>query len=329
MKNFEYAQPRTEAQVLQLLSERGKSTELLAGGTDLIGLMKKMVVTPDRVVDINAVDSMHGIHRDAIGNLWIGASVRLNEVLSDPSTNAFPAVLQAIQGIASPQLQSQGSVVGELLRRPRCWYFRDGQGLLADQGRRVVEGDNRYHAILGNRGPAKFVHASRLAPALISLQAQVRVVGPSENEEALLPLENLFQIPRREGERENVLNGRLVTHLILPPDAGHLSAAYEVRQGEGPDAPLAAAAATMEVVDGIVQHARVVLGQVAPVPWVSNEAQRVLLGERVDEALAQRAGEAAISDSMPMSQNEYKIQLAQVAVKRAILRATGTEIGGF
>ena len=102
--------------------------------------------------------------------------------LDHNQTDGFPSAKQVIQGISSIQLQSQGTLVGELLRRPTCWYFRDGHGLLADDGRMVVDGDNRYHAILGNRGPAKFVNASRLAPALITLGAQVRVLGPQPDD---------------------------------------------------------------------------------------------------------------------------------------------------
>jgi xanthine dehydrogenase YagS FAD-binding subunit len=330
MKNFEYAQPRTEAEVLEVLASAKGSTELLAGGTDLVGLMTQMIVTPDRVVDLGQVASLQTIHHDPLGQLWVGAGVHLDDFLSSRMTDPYPAVKQAIQGIASVQLQAQGTLGGELLRRPRCWYFRNGAGLLAEQGRRVVQGDNRYHAILGNRGPAKFVSASRLAPALISLRAHARVIGPNPEDEQLMPLERLFQAPNREDERENSLGPRQVlTHVILPPDAGFLSAAYEVRHGEGPDAPLAAAAATMEVASGIVRQARVVLGQVAPIPWISAEAERVLIGRPLSEAVAQQAGQAAVADASPLSNNEYKVQLAQVAVKRAILRAAGTEMGGF
>ena len=102
-----------------------------------------------------------------------------------------------------------------------------------------------------------------------------------------------------------------------------------MRQGEGPDAPLAAAAATMEVVGGTVRQARIVLGQVAPIPWVSAEAERTLIGQPITDETAGLAGQSAVRDALPLSHNEYKIQLAQVAVKRAILRATGSETGGF
>lgn len=330
MKNFEYAHPRTEAEAIELLTQGRGESAVLAGGTDLIGLMKKMVISPTRVVNISDVDSMNRIEQDALGGVSIGAGVHLDDFVHSRLTATYPALKQVIHGISSIQLQSQGTIGGELLRRPDCWYFRSGHGLLADSGRMVVDGDNRLHAILGNRGPAKFVNPSRLAPALISLRAQVRVIGPEPEQEQFLPVEMLYRTPRNEEDREHVLQpNQLVTHILLPPDDGSLSAAYEVRHGEGPEPPLAAAAASLRVVAGVVRQARIVLGQVAPIPWISEGAANTLLGSTISEDSAQQAGQAAVRDARPLSENEYKIQLAQVAVKRSILRAAGLETGGF
>ncbi len=330
MKNFEYAQPRTESEAVALLADAKRETAVLAGGTDLVGLMKRMIVTPDRVVDICRIDSLKQIERDVDGNFWIGAAVCLDEFLDDPLTDEFPSAKQVIQGISSIQLQSQGTLVGELLRRPNCWYFRGGHGLLAENRRTVVDGDNRYHAILGNRGPAKFVNASRLAPALITLGAQARIVGPEPDTEQFLNLASLFKTPVTDGERENVLRaGQLLTHVIIPPHGPRLSAAYEVRHGEGPDQPLAAAAVSIDVNGGRVRSARIVLGQVAPVPWISANAASSLAGQVISEETAAIAGFEAVAGAFALSENEYKIQLAQVAVKRAILRAAGFETGGL
>jgi len=330
MKNFEYAEPRTESEMLDLLSPELDATVLLAGGTDLVPLMKKMIVTPNRVVNIGQVGSIRQIEPDPSGGVRIGAAVNLDTFLDSPLTDAYPAIKQAIQGISSIQHQAQSTIGGELLRRPACWYFRSGHGLLAKDGRLVDEGDNRYHAILGNHGPAKFVNASRLAPPLISLAAQIRVIGPGTEDEQLLRLEDLYCTPRHESQRENMLQpNQVLTHVILPPDEGRLSAAYEVRHGEGPDPPLAAAAATMRVVGGIVQDAKVAIGHVAPVPWVSADAARALLAQPISQQTAEFAGLEAVARATPLSNNGYKVQLAQVAVERAVLRAAGLDTGGF
>ncbi len=330
MKNFEYSAPRTEDETLALLSPKREATELLAGGTDLVGLMKKMVVTPNRVVNIGEVESMRGIERDPVRGIVIGAVTNLDDLLDHPYLEDYPAIMHAIRGINSPQLQAQGTFGGELLRRPRCWYFRNGHGLLADGGSMVVEGENRYHAIFGNDGPAKFVSASRIAPALVALNAHLRVIGPVPGDEMTIAAKDLFQTPQNEGQRENVLRpGQLLTHVILPPVEGRHNATYEVRPSEGPDEPLAAAAASLHIEGGIVRAARVVLGQVAPVPWDSEQAATALIGSTVSEETATAAGEAAVASATPLSCNEYKVQLAQVAAKRAILLAAGLETGGF
>lgn len=330
MKNFAYAAPRTEAEVLELLSGEPGKVEILAGGTDLMGLLKKMIVTPDLVVNIMEVPSLRVIEPTEDGGLVIGATVTLDDLLAHPYMAHYPAITHAILGISSMQLQCQGTIGGEICQRARCWYFRNGYGLLAKDGRAVVEGDHRYHAILGNSGPAKFVSGSRIAPALIALDAKVRVIGPTERDEQILPAADLFRIPRHEHQRETVLApNQLLTHILLPPPDGWSSATYEVRQGAGPEYPLAAAAAALKIRGGVVQQARVVMGQVAPVPWPSAEAAQALVGAPVSHATAEAAGLAAVATATPLPGNAYKVQLAQVAVKRAVLLAAGIDPGGF
>jgi xanthine dehydrogenase YagS FAD-binding subunit len=328
MKNFEYAAPRTEAEILGLLEATPGKVEILAGGTDLVGLMKKMVVTPDRVVNIMEVPTLKTIDELPDGSVSIGAAVTLDVILEHPYLDVYPSIKQAIRGINSAQLQNQGTLGGEVCQRPQCWYYRSGMGLLnAD----VAKGANRLHAILGNSGAAKFVNNSRIAPALIALDARLRVLGPSEKDERLVSVEELFRIPKREGESVLTLApNQFVTHVILPPIAGRTCATYEVRHGEGPDYPLAAASVALHLdALGTARSAKVVLGHVAPTPWVSDEAMQAILGRRINHAVAESAGLAAVSRANPLSENDYKVQLAKVAVKRAVLLAAGLETGGF
>ena len=330
MKNFSYAAPRTEAEVLTHLSPTPGETELIAGGTDLVGLLQKMVVTPERVVNLLDVPSLNTVEELDGGIVSIGATVTLDVLLAHPYLNPYPSIRHAIDGINSMQLQCQGTLGGEILQRPQCWFFREGRGLTAAGGKLAAEGDNRYHAILGNQGAAKFVSASRIAPALIALGATARVIGPDEAAEKFIPVEELFRTPRHEVERENTLAAnQLLTHILLPAADSVANATYEVRHGEGPDYPLAAAAAALEIEDGVVREARVVLGHVAPTPWISTEAAETLRGWMIDANLAEAAGEAAVAEATPLSNNAYKVQLAKIAVKRAILRAAGHETGGF
>lgn len=329
MKSFDYVEPRTEAEAVAMLSEHAGRAEVLAGGTDLVGLMKKMIVKPDLVVNIMEVESLQSIGPNEDGDFSIGAAVTLDDLLAHPYLENYPAVSDAILGINSMQLQSQGTLGGEICQRPRCWYYRNGEGLLDDTGQ-VSEGDNRLHAILGNQGPAKFVSSSRIGPALVALDARLRIIAPGDKQR-LLPAADFFVTPDRVGERETVLGpDQLLTHIILPARDNSFNATYEVRHGEGPDYPLAAAAASLEISSsGRVEDAMVVLGHVAPTPWISHEAAQTLVGSSLNESLAEAAGNAAVLQATPLSNNEYKVQLARVAVKRAILRAAGFETGGF
>lgn len=328
MKAFEYAAPRTEAEVLQLLSDQPGQAEILAGGTDLVGLMKKMIITPDRVVNIMDVPTLKNIEPLDDGGVSLGAAVTLDELLDHPYLDMYPAIKQAINGINSLQLQAQGTIGGEICQRPRCWFFRDGRGLLAAD---VENGANEFHAIIGNSGPAKFVHSSRSAPALLALEASVRVVGPEADDEALLPIAEFFQTPRHDHQREHMLlPDQFVSHIVLPPIEGRTCATYEVKHGSGPDYPLASAAASLKLdASGVVQQARVAMGQVAPIPWLTEEAASYTVGRVIDPATAERAGELAVRQATPLSENGYKVQLAKVAVKRALLLAAGLETGGF
>ncbi|HVU88225.1 MAG TPA: FAD binding domain-containing protein [Pirellulales bacterium] len=328
MKPFEYAAPTDATGVLELLDDDAEATALLAGGTDLVPLMAKMIVTPRRVVNITEVASLRGISADSQG-VSIGATTTLDELFDSPELDQFPSIRQAIDGINSDTLRAQGTIGGELLQRPQCWYFRGGHGLLAESGKRIVEGDSRYHAIFGNAGPAKFVSPSRIAPALIALGAQVRIIGPSDQEQATIPVEALFRTPRDGRQREHVIGpNQLLTHILLPA-RGLANATYEVRQSAGPDFPLVGAAASLRIDNGVVRDATIVLGQVAPTPWVSYAAAQAIIGQPVDFDTASAAGEAAIEAATPLADNAYKVRLASVAVRRAILRAAGLETGGI
>lgn len=328
MKSFEYARPETEAEVLAFLNEpefKSGGRAVLAGGTDLIALMQRDLVAPERVVDIKNVASMSGIQASEDG-LLIGALTTLEELAESPLLDRYESVRQVVEATHSIQIQSRGTLGGDLCHLPNCWYYRNGYGLLGLQdGKSLVEaGDNRYHAILGNRGAAKFVSASRFAPALIAWGARVRIIGPHEKQEEWLPLERFFFSPRIESQGVTVLKpGQLISHIWLPEAGTVQSASYEVLQLNGLDWPQAAAAACLAVEGGFICEARIVLGHVAPVPWVAAQAAQLLIGHALNEETAAAAADAALADATPLSNNGYKVQMARAAVKRALLRAVG------
>ena len=323
MKAFEYAAPTTETEAIEMFASPGQQTSLLAGGTDLVSLMKQELVTPDRVIDLKKIPSLKVIERTE-HQIQVGLLATLDEMQESSLLEGFRSIFHVINGIRSIQIQSMGTLGGDLCHLPNCWYFRNGYGLLAHQnGESLVEqGDHRYHAIFNNNGPAKFVSASRFAPTCIAWGASVRIIGPKPNEEKLLPLVDFYQTPLSNQDHVTCLqSGQIVTHLILPLPERYHSATYEVLETTGLDWPLVSSATTLQISQGIVREASIVLGHVAPTPHLAETAASFLMGKSISEEVAHQAGVLAVASATPLPENQYKVQLAQTAVKRSILKA--------
>jgi xanthine dehydrogenase YagS FAD-binding subunit len=325
MRPFEFASPKTQKEVPALLGQGWGEVEVLAGGTDLLSLMKDEITAPKRLVNIKKIPDLHFIEW-AGGKMRIGALATLAEISVNAGVRAhYPALAVAAGDAASPQIRNLATLGGNLCQRPRCWYFRGGHGLLAkdkDGKSLVLQGDNRYHAILGNDGPAYFVSPSTVAPVLVAYQATVTIVGPKGAR--TVPLEKFFVAPKSEQEREHDLRpDEFVTEIGLPANPPPHVASYEVRQKEAFDWPYATATAALTIKSGIVESARIVLGHVAPIPWVSAAAASEMFGKKVTAEYAERAAQAALARAKSLGHNEQKIHLARVAVKRAILKAGG------
>jgi xanthine dehydrogenase YagS FAD-binding subunit len=320
MQPFEYANPTTVQEAVALLGAKWGQTDVLAGGTDLLSLMKENLATPNRVVNIKNIKELGGIQKTADG-LRIGALVTMDELAKNADVKAgYKSLADAAAGIPSPQIRHMGTAGGDLCQRPRCWYYRQGFGLLAMQNGKslVPDGENKYHAIFGE-GPAYFVSASSLGPALVALGARVKLVsakGPRE-----VPVAKFFVVPKDDNSREIALQPNEILTEIIVPAATVKTSTYEVRQKEALDWPLAAAAVALTMNGNTVTSAKVVLGHVAPTPIEAMQAEAALKGKTITPATAEAAGKAALANAKPLSQNAYKVTLAKVAVKRALLDA--------
>src|SRR3989449_1466929 len=218
MQPFEYANPTTVQEAVGQLGSKWGEADVLAGGTDLISLMKEYLVTPKRVVNIKNIKELGGI-KDSKAGLRIGATVTMDELLESAVVHkSFPALTEAARGVASPQIRNMGTVGGDLCQRPRCWYFRGGHGLfgMGKNGSSLIpNGENKFHAILGNSGPAYFVSASSLGPALVALGAKVKLVSAKGSRE--VPLSKWFLAPANETTREIALQpNEILTEIIVP-----------------------------------------------------------------------------------------------------------------
>jgi xanthine dehydrogenase YagS FAD-binding subunit len=318
MQAFEYASPRTLEEAVALLSPEWGETEILAGGTDLLSLMKDYVVTPKRLVNIKQISELRRVEvREGV--VRIGALVTLEELLRHTElARRFPALYQAAAGVTAPQIRNFGTVGGDLCQRPRCWYFRSGFGLLAtgfDGEPLVPRGDNRYHAIFPE-GNAYYVCPSSLAPALVALEASVEIFGP--NGTRTVPVEEFYQTPKSDLDRETVLKPNEILTYVVLPDAGLRNATYEVRQRQLLDWPLVTSSVALKLSGVKVESARIVLGHVGPRPRRARAAEVVLTGAPLTEDRIAQAAQAAVEGATPLSRNTYKVRLAVTAVKRAI-----------
>ncbi len=324
MKAFAYVNAASEAEAVAALDAQRGRVLPLAGGMDLLGLMKNYVAQPERVVNIKSLDKTITV---SASGARIGAAATLVELMEHQAlAKAYPALIQSAEEVGTPQIRNAGTIGGNIMQRPRCWYFRNEDfNCLKKGGPRcfAVDGENQYHAIFGG-GPCHIVHPSSLAVPLIAYGAKFRVVG--RNGEREVDAGEFFELPAENLMGETVLrSNELLTHVTLPAASTLRSAAYEVRFKQSHDWPLAAATAVLTMDGKTVKSARIVMGAVAPIPWRVPAAEQALAGKTITEAVAMEAANAALAGATPMSQNSYKVQVARTAVKRAILRAAGIQ----
>jgi xanthine dehydrogenase YagS FAD-binding subunit len=327
MNRFEIIVPSDLPGASRLLARRGNVA--LAGGVDTIDLLKQEIIEPRALINLKGLSGMNAIQSDGVGGLRIGALVNLNQIATSAEVRArYSALAEAADNAATPQVRNLATVGGNLLQRPRCWYFRNPDvDCLKKGGLKcyAADGLNRYHAILGG-GPSYIVHPSNLAPALIAFGAKVSIFDSKGIHE--FELENFFVLPRTDVLRENILGpGEIITEIIVPAPLGNTSSVYlEAREKQSFDWPLASVAAVLATDGDRVRQARIVMGAVAPIPWRVPEAEKVLTGAKLDSAVAARAADIALHGAKPLGDNGYKVPIAKTLVRRAILHAGGAEV---
>ncbi|MBW7932924.1 MAG: FAD binding domain-containing protein [Gemmatimonadaceae bacterium] len=318
LPRFTHVQPTTIGQALRELAAPG--ARVMAGGTDLLGVLHDRVATADKVVSLSALTELRGVTVQADGGLRIGPLTTLAEIAKDATIRErFAALAAAAAAAASPQLRNQGTIGGNLCQRPRCWYFR-GDFPCARKGGDTCfakEGENQLHAIFGG-DVCVMVHPSDTAPALMSLDAKVRLA--SARGTRTLTLDEFFVLPAKDHTRETVVAAdEIVTDILLPPPPKGAAGAYRKIRARGAwDFAITGAAATLGFDGSRVAHARIVLSGVAPVPWRVPAAEKVLVGHSLSETRIEQAAKAASAGASPLSGNAYKVALVQGAVLEAL-----------
>jgi xanthine dehydrogenase YagS FAD-binding subunit len=301
----------------------------VAGGTNLIDLMKLEVETPHALVDINRLarsePALSAVTALPDGGVRIGALVRNSDLAwHDLIRTRYPVLSEALLAGASGQIRNMATTGGNLLQRTRCYYFRDTampcNKRQPGSGCSAIDGHNRIHAVLGTSRSCIATSPGDMPVAMVALDATVRVRGPGG--ERSIPLVDFHLLPAEHPERETVLRpGELITAVDLPPLPFATRSHYrKVRDRASYAFALASAAVALDLAGGRIRDARVALGGVGTKPWRSREAEAVLRGQSPSTALFRAAAERALAGARPQSENAFKIELA----KRTLVRALST-----
>jgi xanthine dehydrogenase YagS FAD-binding subunit len=326
MNTFEYVRPATVQDAVAAALHPGAA--YLAGGTNLLDLMKGNITRPARLVDISSLPDLDRIEYLPDGSVRIGALVRNSDLAHDGNfARRYPAVAEALLSGASAQLRNAATVGGNLLQRTRCAYFYDVASACNKRqpgsGCDARGGDNRLHAILGWNQNCIATHPSDFCVPLVALDAIVEMQGRTGRRE--ISLEALHRLPGNSPNGETILEpGEIIVAVRLPPDAARFEAHsryLKVRDRTSYAFAVVSAAAALRLDGDAIADARLALGGVALKPWRAREAEQSLLGARADAASFRRAAEAALASAKPSADNAFKIELARRVVTRAFALA--------
>jgi xanthine dehydrogenase YagS FAD-binding subunit len=321
MKEFKFAQPQSLDQVTSLLTQEKAGYSLMAGGTDLLDEIKNKIIAPDVVVDLKSIPGMSTIKLDknhvAIGAMTTVADLAENSVIQ----KNFPVLVEAALSLASPQLRNVGTIGGNLCQRPRCWYYRDPDTICRKKGGSrcyALRGRNKYHAIFAG-GVCSIVHPSDLAPALISLNADVTVNGPTGKKD-ILKLEDFFTLPQKNVRKENVLEAhQILSEIRIPlPKRGTNSTYYKFKERGTWDFAVVSAAINGVVSGGVFQDIKIVCGGLAPIPWRMKKAEDSIRGKKLSEEVIRQGAKEALKDARALEENAYKMDLVEAVLLTAI-----------
>jgi xanthine dehydrogenase YagS FAD-binding subunit len=320
MEAFDLIRPATQDDAIRA-AQRDRS-RYIAGGTDLMQLMKDNVETPLHVIDVEGVLDEHVTLNDQA--LRIGALARMSDVAAHADvTRNYPVIAQALLASASPQIRNMASIGGNLLQRTRCGYFRDTgfpcNKRVAGSGCPAIRGENRLLAILGASDTCIATHPSDLAVALVALDAAVEIHG-ADGATRTVALSEFHREPGDTPQVETVLQpGELITAITVPAHPVTRRSAYlKVRDRASFEFALVSAAVALDIDGGVIRDARIALGGVGTKPWRAPAAEAALRGAPATEDSFRHAAEIALQGARPATQNAFKVTLAQRTIVRAL-----------
>ena len=323
MSTLQWIDARSVEEAVELLSAPGApgTTIAKAGGLDLLDLMKEGILAPARIVNLQRIDALRGVQFTEAAGLRLGALATLAEIANDASIRRhYPALAAAAAHAATPQIRNAATIGGNLLQRPRCWYFRNE---LFHAAREEAGRDQSQYGAIFDNAKTSMVHASTPATALLAYGANVHVVG-KQGKSRTIALSDFLLPPDFDRDRDTTLaRDEVLTHVSMPPVAAHTSAAYHKQtERDSYDWPICDVAVVLTAKDRKVEAAKIVAGAVAPVPRRMTASENVLLGREIDEQLAAEAARLAVRGATPTAQNGYKVPVLEAVIRRTILAAT-------
>lgn len=327
MKPFSYYKVTSVDQAVTLLSRHRQQAAILAGGSDLLAMMKDRIEgpklkSPGFLIDIKGIKELNYIREDKEG-LKIGAATTISDIASSELiAKKYPLLQQAAGQVGVPQIRNVGTLGGNLCQKTRCWYYRGA--LFKDCYRKGgnhcygAGGENRYHAIFGG-SKCFMVHPSDLAPALIALNAHVEIASAKGNR--TVPIEKFYVRPDRNIMAETALSSQeLVVAVTVPPPVANTKGVYlKLKQRQSFDFALVSVAVNVSVRNGIVEQSRIAFGGLAPFPMRSLKAEAALKGKAMNGAIAV-ACKAATEGAQPLSQNRYKVDATAGILEEALVQ---------
>jgi xanthine dehydrogenase YagS FAD-binding subunit len=322
MKPFHHADAKTLDEAVQWMTAYGDKAKFLAGGTDLLGLLKQKVPLnyPEMLINLKTIKGLDQIQIDEQG-LTVGANVKLAEMVHSPVIkNAYPILAAAAESVAMPQIRNMGTLGGNLAQETRCWYFRyprdiGGMVMCRRKGEGpclAVKGDNRYHAIFGAK-KCFAVCPSDMAVALAALDGEIRIVGP-KGERSVSAMD--FNHPLGNA----LSTGEIITEIRIPkPGVNSRQAFFKHRVRNTIDFAIVSVGIAATIKENTCAESKIFLGAVAPGPWRALEAEQVLEGKDINEQTIQQASDAAVTGAVPLSRNGYKVEIVKAMVKKALV----------
>ena len=320
MKNFKYLNPGNLKEATNWLGKDRTQVLPMAGGTDILGLIKDSIETPEKLVNLKSIPELNRVTYQSGKGLQIGALTTIAELSGNPEIKKhYPVLSQTAGEIASPQLRNIGTIGGNLCQRPRCWYFRGEFNCLRKGGDLcfAADGKNKFHCIIGG-GPCYIVHPSDMAVVLLALEAKLTISSKGKNRD--IPISDFFVLPEQNVERENILNpGEILVRINIPALKSNVSSGFlKFKERNIWDFAQVSVAGIIEKSGNNIKSGRIVLGGVAPVPWFEKNVSSRLSGVSPSERNISEIVKSALTDEESLAQNEYKVILARNLIKRLI-----------